>query len=563
MSTTATKHPAPQKRSRAFTVAAGILSSRVFGLARDAIALNFFGIGAHADVLQAAFRAPNLLVNLLGEGTISAAFIPVYSRMVEEGREKEAGRLAGSIFGLLVATVSVLVLLGILFARPLLSVLVLGWVDDAARVSAGELSINRFQLTVDAVRLIFPMTGFLVLSAWALGILNSHRRFFISYFAPVVWNIAIISSFLIGATLYLEPEGGQEPTMAMLTRLLFAAFAGGLAGGILQFLVQVPSVFRVLKGFRVSLSTRVEGVRATLSAFGPAVAGRGIAQISGYADLFLASLLASGALASLRSALILYMLPISLFGLSVAAAELPELSRMGSEQITPFLERLGRSIRQSMFLTIPTAVGYVALGFLIVGALFRRGAFQEVDNWLVYVVLGGYSLGLVATTLSRLLQNAFWALRDTRTPARMAALRLIVSMGIAVPMMLMLDQRQVTDILDLSGPDKPLFLGAAGLAFGASVGAWVELWRLGAMLRGRIESFRLAWRRLVKQSTLALGAAVPALGLWWLLPASWPAPVVAALVVSCFAGIYLGMAYTLGWPELRYWAGRLGQRRRR
>ena len=549
--------PTP-RRSHAGTVAAGILSSRIFGLAREAIVLYFFGIGAHTDVFQAAFRAPNLLQNLLGEGTISAAFIPVYSRMLEEGRTDDAGRFAGAVFGLLVAVMSVLVLLGIALARPIVSVLVFGWVNDAALVAAGELSINRFELTVQAVRIIFPMTGVLVLSAWALGILNSHRRFFVPYFAPVLWNIAIISALFVGAALFLDApttEAGGVPAIEALNRLLFAAFFGALIGGVMQFLVQVPQVVRVMKGFRLSFSTKVEGVRAAMAAFGPAVAGRGVSQLSGYLDLFLASLLATGALASLRPALMLYLLPVSLFGLSVAASELPELSRISEEQIRPFLDRLNQSIRQSLFLTIPTALGYLGLGFLIVGALYRRGTFGVTDNWLVYTVLGGYSLGLVATTISRLLQNGFWALRDTKTPAKVAVVRVIISAAVALPLMFLLDGFSVTQTLGLAADEQPLFFGAAGLALGASVAAWIELWRLRVSLRKRLASFRLPWGSVLKMSGLAIAAMMPAALLWWLLPA-WSVLVVALLVVGVYGVTYLALAYLLHLPELNAWTGR-------
>ena len=552
------------RRSHAGTVAAGILSSRIFGLAREAIVLYFFGIGAHTDVFQAAFRAPNLLQNLLGEGTISAAFIPIYSRMLEEGRAEDAGRFAGAVFGLLIAVMSTLVLLGIALARPIVSVLVFGWVDDAALVAAGTLSINRFELTVQAVRIIFPMTGVLVLSAWALGVLNSHRRFFVPYFAPVLWNIAIISALFVGAALFIDApaEAGGVHAIEVLNRLLFAAFFGALIGGIMQFLVQVPQVIRVLKGFRLSFSTKVEGVRAAMAAFGPAVAGRGVSQLSSYIDLFLASLLATGALASLRPALMLYLLPVSLFGLSVAASELPELSRISEEEIQPFLQRLNQSLRQSLFLTLPTAIGYVGFGFLIIGALYRRGPFGVADNWLVYTVLGGYSLGLVATTISRLLQNGFWALRDTKTPAKIAVLRVIISAGIALPLMLLLDRFSVEQTLGLAADEQPLFFGAVGLALGASAAAWIELWRLRVSLRQRLASFRVPWGSVLQMSGLAVAAMVPAALLWWLLP-GWSVLVVALLVVGVYGVTYLALAYLLHFPELNAWAGRFLRRFRK
>ncbi len=160
-----TETASPSRQSHAGTVAAGIFCSRILGLVRQATVAYFFGIGAHTDVFEAALKGPNLLQNLLGEGTISAAFIPIYSRLLDEGRAREAGRFAGAIFGLLVATAATLVLIGIALAEPLVTILTPGFIDDAAKVAAGELAINRFELTVQAIRIIFPMTGVLVLSA--------------------------------------------------------------------------------------------------------------------------------------------------------------------------------------------------------------------------------------------------------------------------------------------------------------------------------------------------------------------------------------------------------------
>ncbi len=559
-----TEPASSSRQSHAGTVAAGIFSSRILGLVRQATVAYFFGIGAHTDVFEAALKGPNLLQNLLGEGTISAAFIPIYSRLLDEGRAREAGRFAGAIFGLLVATAATLVLLGIALAEPLVAILTPGFIDDAAKVAAGKLAINRFERTVQAVRIIFPMTGVLVLSAWALGVLNSHRRFFVPYFAPVLWNVAIISA-LFGVAVFFTPEPLQDDgvfSVEALNRLLFAAFFGALVGGLLQFLVQLPLVFRLMKGFRFSLSTKVAGVREALAAFGPVVAGRGVYQISGYLDVLMASLLAAGALASLRPALMLYLLPVSLFGQSVAASELPELSRLGKEESRSFLPRLDQSMRQTLFLTVPAAVGYLCFGFLIVGGLLRRGEFGLTDNWLVYAVLGGYSLGLVATTLSRLLQNGFWALRDTKTPAKIAVVRVLVSAAVAVPAMFVLDRFSVSETLGFVPEDDPLYLGAVGLALGATVGAWVELWRLGTSLRRQLASFAVPWRRMLGMMGLALGALLPAAGLWWLL-AAWPALPVAVLVVGVYGGLYLGLARLLHFTELETWTGRLLRRFRK
>ncbi|MDP9122361.1 MAG: murein biosynthesis integral membrane protein MurJ, partial [Acidobacteriota bacterium] len=175
-------------------MALGILLSRLFGLLRESTSAHFFGVGPYADALTAALRVPNVVQNLLGEGTLSASFIPIYSRMLAEGRREEAGRFAGAIFGLLLAAAAGLALIGIVFARPLVALLAWGYRGDAALVGAGVTQVDRFELTVVAVRILFPTSAFLVLAAWALGVLNSHRRFFLPYFAPVLWNSSMIAA---------------------------------------------------------------------------------------------------------------------------------------------------------------------------------------------------------------------------------------------------------------------------------------------------------------------------------------------------------------------------------
>ena len=183
---------------------------------------------------------------------------------------------------------------------------------------------------------------------------------------------------------------------------LFAAFWGALVGGFLQFAVQLPLVLKLLGRFRPSLSTRIAGVRDALRAVGPAIAGRGVVQLSIYVDLLLASFLKSGAPGALGFAAVLYNLPISAFGMSIAAAELPELSR--AEPATAgrrTAERIDRALRQAAFVVCPSVVGYLLFGFLVAGLIYRGGAFTREDNWLVYAILGGYTLGLLASTISR------------------------------------------------------------------------------------------------------------------------------------------------------------------
>ncbi|MFO8232602.1 MAG: murein biosynthesis integral membrane protein MurJ [Longimonas sp.] len=544
--------------SAAGVVAAGIFLSKMVGLLRERAIAFYFGVSAHADVWQVAFRAPNLLQNLLGEGTISAAFIPIYSRFLDNDKPKAAARFAGAIFGLLCVVVALVTLAGIALAEPIVAVLAPGYLGDAERVAAGTLSINRFELAVQAVRIVFPMAGVLVLSAWALGILNSHRQFFVPYVAPVLWNVAIIGALAAGAYALSGAPGAPDAlTTDALSRLLLIACFGALVGGALQFGVQLPFVWAHLDHLRLSISTRVEGVREAMKAFGPVVAGRGVAQISGYIDLFLASLLAVGAQSAVRYAQIFYLLPVSLFGISVAASELPELSRLTTERARSFGRRMQRSVHQIAFLTIPTIVGYLCFGFLIVGLLLRTGQFDAQSNWLVYIVLGGYALGILATTVSRLLQNAFYALGDAKTPARLAVVRVVVSTIVAVPLMVWLDTTAVPSITPVSS-ESPLFLGALGLSLGASVGAWVEFVLLRRALLGHLPSVTLVSLRTVATLiALASGAALPALGVWQLLAEAsvW---ISAPLVGGTYALVYLGSAWGMDRPELNAWLDRFG-----
>lgn len=526
----------------AATVALGILSSRLIGFVRERAYAHFLGVGPHMDVLRVAFRAPNVIQNLLGEGTLSAAFIPIYSRMLEEGKEEEAGRFAGAVFGLLLAAASAFSLLGVLLARPIVAVLAGGFVRESGPV-------DRYELAVAAARIVFPMTGFLVLSAWALGVLNSHRRFFLPYFAPIVWNAAIIAAMVwVGS-------GADR------NRLLFAVCWGGLLGGLLQFLVQLPNVAREMRGFKLSFSTRVPGVRQALAAFAPVVAGRGVVQLSGYLDLFLASWLIVGAPSVLTYAQTPYMLPVSLFGMSVAAAELPELSRLGRSGGTDaLLARVRGSLRKMAFLNVPTCVGYLAFGYLIIGLLLRTGSFRETQNWLVYLTLCGYTVGLVATTSSRLLQNTFYALGEARTPARIAVWRVALSTLLAVPLMFLLDRVAVTDLVPAAG--EPLRMGAVGLSLASGVASWLELLLLRRAAAQSAPGALVPWRDLGRMALLAGAAAVPAALVWRALPPLHVA-LQALAVVGVYATGYLLLARVTGAEELGFWLGRFGRRLRR
>ena len=519
-------------------VGAGIFLSRVAGFVRESVFAFFFGNSATADVWRVALRTPNVIQNLLGEGTLSASFIPVYSELLEEGREKDAGAFAGAALGILAVTAFSAALLGILLAPVIIAVFYPAWEPWQQA------------LAVSLTRVLFVMAAVLTVSAWALGILNTHRRFFVSYVAPVLWNVAMIAVLItFGAWLRWGPE-----------RLVVALAWGALAGSAFQLGVQLPWVLPALGHFRLSLSRKVAGVQEALRNFLPVVAARGMVNLSGWLDTVLAALLATGAVAALGYAQTLYLLPISLFGMSIAASELPELSRRRGEGSEAAAARVRTGLGRLAFLIVPSTLAYLALGDLFIAALFERGEFDRADTALVYAVLAAYALGLFASASSRLLSSAFFALRDTRTPARIAYLRVGISLVVGTALMLPLDRLGVAG--GEGGAAQGLRLGAAGLALGATVGAWTEYLLLRRSLARAIGPHGAPRRQLAVilaagfagtgaglLAKAALGSAVPSRSGWVQAlagSASWlVAPLSAAGTALAFGVVYLTVAKAL------------------
>ncbi len=535
---------AGSSRSLAPLVAAGIFLSRIAGLVRESVFGYYFGSSGSADAFKTALRMPNVLQNLLGEGVLSASFIPVYAELLEQGREEEAGKVAGAIFALLFAVAGALALIGILAAPLLVTVFTPGFRGDP-----------RFDLTVSLIRIIFPMTGVLVLSAWSLGVLNSHRKFFVSYVAPVLWNAAMIATMVIFGARLLQPS------------LAIALAWGALAGGMLQFLVQLPWVLKLERSLHIRWDLKLEGVRTAVRNAGPAIAGRGVVQLSSWVDLVLASVLAVGAVASLTYAQTLYLLPISLFGMSVAAAELPELSRKRMGEVEVLRKRVNRGLRQIAFFVVPSVFGYFALGDVLIGAYLERGEFVRSDTLLVYAVLVGYTIGLLASTGTRLFSSAYFALHDTKTPAIYAAVRVTLSGLLGVLLMVQLGSAEIGG--RTFGPygfgilDEPTWagrsLGPAGLSLAAGLAAWVEWWMLRRTLSKRIGPVNPPGGPLARMFVAAALAAVVGRGGLVILPDPGPlalGPIELGLIieaivgVTLFAATYFAVSYALRLEEV-------------
>jgi len=523
--------PARSSRAASFFIASGILLSRLVGLIRERVVAICFGTGLHADVFSAGLRMPNVLQNLLGEGTLSASFIPVYSELLGQGRTKEAGRVAGAMFALLLGIAGIISLLGILLAPVLVTVFTPGFEG------------HRRELMITFVRIIFPMTGVLVLSAWALGILNSHRSFFLPYFAPVLWNAALIGALVAFA--------GRVD----LDALLMASAWGALAGGFLQFGIQLPWVLRLDREIRINTGRGEPAFREAVRNAGPAILGRGVVQLSTYVDMVLASLLALGAIARLRYAQTLYILPISLFGMSVAAAELPELARERSVAIEALRERASNAARRVAFFVVPSLVVFVLLGDVIVAGIYQAGKFSAADVTLVWLTLAAYSVGLLASTSTRVYQSTFFALRDTKTPARVAGLRVLAAAVGGAVLMIQFEPITIGALTIPAGVFgnvrvAGLPLGPVGLALGATLGAWLEWALLRGKLSHRIGAVGVGGRQLARMFGAALAAAAAAHAIRLAVPGLHPLPA-AALVAAVFGAVYLALARALGLSEAK------------
>jgi len=513
VNSTAKQTPPGRTKRFALLVAAGIFLSRVAGLIRDRVFAHYFGNSDAADAFKAALRIPNFLQNLFGEGVLSASFIPVYAKLLAHQDEEEARRTAGAVAALLALSTSILVLVGVL-ATPYL-------IDLIAPGFSGE----KRELTIRLVRILFPGVGLLVFSAWCLGILNSHGRFFLSYTAPVIWNAAMIATMWGFGRRY-----AQFPLAAALAW-------GSVVGSALQVGVQMPVVLRLLEGLHLNLRHQTENVRTVVRNFAPVFVGRGVVQISAYVDALLASLLPTGAVAALAYAQTLYTLPVSLFGMSVSAAELPQMSgALGDEQevARTLRGRLDSGLRQIAFFVLPSAVAFLVLGDVIVAAIYQTGRFTRADVVYVWGILAGSAVGLLSSTLSRLYSSTYYALRDTRTPLRFAVVRVVLTTGlgylcaIPLPPMLGIEARW----------------GVAGLTISAGVASWIEFVLLRRSLNQRIGTTGLAAQHLAK---LWIAAIVAGLLAWAIKHfGGHHAPVlVAVIVLGPYGLIYFGVAHAL------------------
>ena len=496
----------------AFMVGAGILISRIIGVIRQRVFAHYLGFSDAAGAFSAAFRIPNFLQNVFGEGALSASFIPVYANLMARGEKEEAARVADAVLTLLALATSVIVLVGVLTTRFFVGLFAASF-DPATR-----------ELTIQLIRIFFPGAGLLVLSAWCLGVLNSHRKFFLSYTAPVVWNLSIIAAlFWFG--------GRDDFHLATLTAW------GSVIGSGLQFGVQLPTVMMLLRRVRPVFDIASENVRTVLRNFFPVFMSRGVVQISAFVDTMLAGLISPQAVVALTYAQSLYTLPVSLFGMSISAAELPAMSSaLGSrDQIAEQLRhRLDGGLRRIAFFIVPSAMAMMAFGDVMTGALYQTGRFDQAGSYYVWGILAGSTIGLLASTLGRLYASTYYALHDTRTPLKFAVVRVALTTGLgylcAIP------------LPPLLGIDPKW--GAAGLTASAGLAGWVEFVLLRRSLNQQIGGNGLTFDFVIKLWSGAGAGAVIGWGLKLIIGHRHPI-IVAALVLVPYGLCYFGVTALL------------------
>lgn len=405
--------PAPADSSPHLARSAGAYGaattvSRILGLVRDQVLAYFFGARDEMDAFRVAFKIPNLVRDLFAEGAMSAAFVPTFTRQLTlHGRER-AWRLASSVINALVLVTGVLVLAGILFAEPLVRLLASSFAEVPGKLP----------LTVQLTRIMLPFLSLVALAAVLMGMLNSLGHFFVPALSPAMFNVA---SILIALTFVpLAPSLGIDPIVVIAL--------GTLVGGLGQLLIQVPAVRR--EGFRYQpvLDVRDDGLRQVLLLMGPGTIGLAATQINVFVNTVLATGEGTGAVSWLDFAFRLMYLPIGLFGVSIAAASTPALSRLAADGDHPRMRStVASAIGLMMSLNIPATLGLLVLAEPIVRVIFERGSFTPADTAATAAALRFYAIGLVGYSVVRIVAPTFYALRRSRIPVMVSMASVLVN----------------------------------------------------------------------------------------------------------------------------------------
>lgn len=516
MSQASGQHSEHHKVARAAgVVGMATLASRVGGFVRDLVVAYFFGAGPAADAFFVAFRIPNLLRRLFAEGTLTIAFVPVFTEMLAKKGKDEAMLLARATHGMLALVLLIVCVLGMAFSAQVVGLIAPGF-------GAGT---ETQALAVTLTRWCFPYIFFVSLAALSAGVLNSMDHFFTPAVSPVLLNLALIFSAVL-----LSPH--MDPPVLSLA-------VGVFLGGLAQLMVQAPCLRGRGVPLKPSWDPRNPGLRRIFRLMGPAIFGAAVYQVTVMLNTFLASYLPQGSVSYLYYADRLIEFPLGVFAIAVSTAILPSMSRQAAQDDHQALvETMGYGLRLTMFINLPAMVGLIVLAKPLVLLLFARGKFDAHSVDSTAGALVGYGVGLWAFAAIRSVLPAFYALKDTRTPVKVAAFCLLVNLGVSLALM---------------GP-----LAHVGLALATTASSIVNFMALLWLLRQRLGL--LGGRRLLSASLgSALAAAIMGAAVWavcYLLPwgpSNHLMSHTARPVVSLLVGVlvYLTAARLMGLQELR------------
>ncbi len=474
-------------------VGAATLLSRILGFVRDAVIAWYFGAGHNSDAFIAAFRIPNLLRKLLGEGSISNAFVPVLTDYLAIDGKDEAFRLARSALWVLSILLVVISLGGIILSPLIVKIIVPGFSDSPEKIS----------LTVTLSRIMFPYIFFIGLVALSMGILNVFGHFAAPALAPVLLNLAMILSVF-----FLSPHF-ERPVLGLAI--------GVMIGGILQLLLQL----RVMAGKGLIFWQKAKifhpGLKKISQLLPPVIIGGAVYQINVLVGTLLGSFLPEGSVTVLYFADRLVQFPLGIFAIAAATAVLPSLSRQAAvNDLTALKDTFGYAVRLTLFMTIPSMVGLIVLREPIITLLFQRGEFSWQATLLTARALLYYAIGLWAYSAVRIVAATFFALKDTRTPMIMATASILANIVLGAALM------------------KPM--AHAGLALATSMASVLNLLLLVYMLRKKLGA--LGWRRIAKSALRTMGsAAVMGVAVWfvaWIL-----IPAEESAFIDLFGGVLI------------------------
>ena len=449
-------------------VGALTLLSRVFGLLRMAVITALLGTGSAADAWAIAFMLPNSLRRLVGEGNISAAFVPIFTRLGRQRDETRTWELAQRFHTAVAIAAVVLALAGALAAPFLVRWLALGFAAVPGKI----------ELTVQLTQFVFTYLVFISMAAVLVAVLNSRDRFAAAAFVPVLLNISIV-----GAGLTAWWAGITDPV-----RAVWVVAGAAVLGGAAQYVFLVPYARRLGMRIRPRRPTGDPALREIGRLMVPGLFGVGIIQINIIVGRTLASQLGEGAVASLDYAARINELTLGVFAISVATVVLPLMSRQGAtKDLAALRDTLLFALRQISLVTIPAAVGMILLRHEIVEVLYQRGQFDVDSTRLTAAALWGYAIGLVGVAIVRVVAPAFFALRDTATPVRVAAVAMLVNIGACLAL------RSA--------------LGNAGIALANSIAATVNAALLLILFRRRAGALRL-WSLAASLARIAAATAV-------------------------------------------------------